>query len=151
MLIKTAGVSKVVIVINKMDESTVEWDQVIRGDKSQLTPFIKGAGFNQKRCHFIPVSAFTGANLKDASQICLRWYEVSVEPDKYQRCLLATLFQRPIVSGIFSDMLWSSENSMRPHGCPYQRNTKTWAPSSLQVESVFWKKGDTLILMPNKV
>jgi peptide chain release factor subunit 3 len=78
MLIKTAGVSRVVIVINKMDESTVEWDQGRYEEiKAKLTPFIKGAGFNPKTdATFIPVSAFTGANLKDRvpKSVCA-WYK----------------------------------------------------------------------------
>jgi len=49
MLIKTAGVSKVVIAINKMDDPTVNWDQARYEEiKAKLTPFIKGAGFNPK-------------------------------------------------------------------------------------------------------
>lgn len=77
MLVKTAGVTKVVVVINKMDESTVEWSQAryeeIRG---KLTPFIKAAGFNPKTdVSFIPVSAYTGINLKErvTKQQCSWW------------------------------------------------------------------------------
>lgn len=77
MLIKTAGVSKLVIVINKMDDPTVEWDQGRYDEiKGKLTPFVKGAGFNPKTdVTFIPVSAFTGVNLKDrvTKTIC-PWY-----------------------------------------------------------------------------
>jgi peptide chain release factor subunit 3 len=67
MLVKTAGVSKLVIAINKMDEPTVQWEQARFNEiKDKLTPFIKMAGFNTKTdVSFIPVSAYTGANLKD--------------------------------------------------------------------------------------
>lgn len=67
MLVKTAGVSKVIVVINKMDEPTVQWSKVRYDEiKDKLTPFIKAAGFNIKTdVTFIPVSAYTGANLKD--------------------------------------------------------------------------------------
>jgi peptide chain release factor subunit 3 len=78
MLIKTAGVSKVVIAINKMDDPTVEWDQTRYEEiKAKLTPFIKGAGFNPKTdATFLPVSAFTGANLKDRMpQSVCPWYK----------------------------------------------------------------------------
>lgn len=67
MLVKTAGVSKLVIVINKMDDITVKWDKA-RYDEiiGKLTPFIKGTGYNPKTdVTFIPVSAQTGQNLKD--------------------------------------------------------------------------------------
>ena len=67
MLVKTVGASKVVVVINKMDESTVEWSKArFDGVKDKFTPFIKAAGFNVKPdVDFIPVSAYTSPNLED--------------------------------------------------------------------------------------
>lgn len=67
MLIKTAGVTKLVVAINKMDDPTVEWGQARYEEiKNKLIPFVKGAGFNPKTdVNFLPVSAFTGLNLKD--------------------------------------------------------------------------------------
>src|ERR1700722_19561571 len=42
MLVKTAGVSKIVVVVNKMDDITVEWDQSRYDEiKDKLTPFVK--------------------------------------------------------------------------------------------------------------
>ena len=67
MLVKTAGVGKVVVAINKMDDTTVNWDKA-RYDEiiGKITPFIKGAGYNPKTdVTFIPASAQTGLNLKD--------------------------------------------------------------------------------------
>lgn len=78
MLVKTAGVQKVVVVINKMDESTVDWskeryDEIV----TKLTPFVKGAGFDIKTAvTFIPVSAYTGVNMKDRDEKNkMPWYE----------------------------------------------------------------------------
>lgn len=78
MLVKTAGVQKVVVVVNKMDESTVEWskerfDEIV----TKLTPFIKGAGFDVKTAvTFIPLSAYTGVNMKDPdAKNKMPWYE----------------------------------------------------------------------------
>ncbi|KAJ3830550.1 eukaryotic polypeptide chain release factor 3 [Lentinula raphanica] len=67
MLVKTAGVSKVVIAINKMDDPTVLWDKARYDEiKEKITPFVKAAGFNPKTdVTFIPVSAYTGLNLKE--------------------------------------------------------------------------------------
>jgi peptide chain release factor subunit 3 len=77
MLVKTAGVSKLVIVINKMDESTVEWSKTRYDEiKDKIIPFIKTAGFNPKTdASFIPVSGYTGLNLKDrvSKQQCPWW------------------------------------------------------------------------------
>ena len=64
MLVKTAGVNKVVVVINKMDDLTVKWDKARY--KENLTPFVCGAGFHiNTDVSWHPVSAYTGANLKD--------------------------------------------------------------------------------------
>ena len=66
MLAKTVGVSKVIVVINKMDDSTVEWAESRFNEiKDKLVPFIKASGFNPRDVTFIPISAYTGANLKD--------------------------------------------------------------------------------------
>lgn len=78
MLVKTAGVSKLVVVINKMDESTVLWSKERFDEiRDKLTPFIRAAGFHIKTdVSFIPVSAYTGINLKDRipRNVCT-WYE----------------------------------------------------------------------------
>lgn len=78
MLIKTAGVSKLVIVINKMDDITVGWEQArFEEIKGKLIPFVKGAGFNPKTdATFLPVSAYTGHNLKERvpKSVCA-WYK----------------------------------------------------------------------------
>lgn len=105
MLVKTAGVQKLVVVVNKMDDPTVNWDKersvsefspfcsalgfccrvyafqkecrelnpnargTDRYDEivGKLSPFLKGTGYNLKTdVAFIPVSGFTGANIKVA-------------------------------------------------------------------------------------
>ena len=77
MLVKTAGVSKLVVVINKMDDSTVAWEKARFDEiKDKLTQFIRSAGFNPKTdVTWIPVSAYTGANLKDpvSKSVCSWW------------------------------------------------------------------------------
>ena len=77
MLVKTAGVNKVVVVINKMDDLTVKWDKARYEEiKEKLTPFVRGAGFHVKTdVTWLPVSAYTGANLKDrvSKSICPWW------------------------------------------------------------------------------
>jgi peptide chain release factor subunit 3 len=78
MLVKTAGVSKVVVVINKMDDPTVTWDKTRYDEiKDKLTPFIKSAGFNPKSdVSFLPVSAYKGNNLKvRVSKSVCPWWE----------------------------------------------------------------------------
>lgn len=77
MLVKTAGVTKLVIAINKMDDSTVAWDKARYEEiKEKLTPFAKSAGFNPKTdITFIPISGYTGLNLKERvpKNVCPWW------------------------------------------------------------------------------
>ena len=75
LIAKTAGVRFVVVAINKMDDSTVNWskqryDQII----STLTPYMtKEIGFRPNQFQFIPIAALTGYNLKVHSPEC-NWY-----------------------------------------------------------------------------
>ncbi|KAJ7507766.1 eukaryotic polypeptide chain release factor 3 [Mycena galericulata] len=49
MLVKTAGVSKIIVAINKMDDSTVNWEKARYEEiRDKLTPFVRAAGFNPK-------------------------------------------------------------------------------------------------------
>lgn len=77
MLAKTLGVSYLVVAINKMDESTVNWAKD-RYDEcvSKLRPFLKGCGFKiKKEVKFLPISGLSGANIKDEvdPKICPWW------------------------------------------------------------------------------
>ena len=77
MLVKTAGVTKLFVVVNKMDDPTVEWKKERFDEiKDKLVPFVRSSGFNPKAVLFIPVSAYTGANLKEkASKSVCPWWE----------------------------------------------------------------------------
>ncbi|KAL4240659.1 Eukaryotic peptide chain release factor GTP-binding subunit ERF3A [Mactra antiquata] len=77
MLVKTAGVKKLVVVINKMDDPTVEWAESRYNEcKDKLVPYLKRCGFNPKTdLIFFPVSGLTGAFLRDVppESVC-PWY-----------------------------------------------------------------------------
>ncbi|KAM4697582.1 eukaryotic peptide chain release factor GTP-binding subunit ERF3A isoform 2-T2 [Rhinophrynus dorsalis] len=75
MLAKTAGVKHLIVLINKMDDPTVNWS-IDRYEecKEKLVPFLKKVGFNPKKdIHFMPCSGLTGANLKEPVDFC-PWY-----------------------------------------------------------------------------
>ncbi|XP_071976774.1 eukaryotic peptide chain release factor GTP-binding subunit ERF3A isoform X2 [Engystomops pustulosus] len=75
MLAKTAGVKHLIVLINKMDDPTVNWS-IDRYEecKEKLVPFLKKVGFNPKKdIHFMPCSGLTGANLKEPVETC-PWY-----------------------------------------------------------------------------
>jgi translation elongation factor EF-1alpha len=58
---QTQGVNKLVVVINKMDDPTVQWAKP-RYDEciGKITPYLKGIGYHPKNdLFFMPVSAQT--------------------------------------------------------------------------------------------
>jgi peptide chain release factor subunit 3 len=77
-LVRTAGVNKIIVVINKMDDPTVEWDKARFDEiKDKLGPFARSTGYNPKTdLVYIPVSAYNGINIKErADKQTLPWYE----------------------------------------------------------------------------
>jgi len=136
MLVKTAGVSKVVIVVNKMDDPTVQWDQARYNEiKDKMTPFVKAAGFNPKTdLTFLPVSAYTGLNLKDRvpKSTCPWWDGPS---------FLEHMDHMPMVD----------RKIHAPLMVPISEKYKDMGAIVVgKVESGHMRKGDTLLLMPNK-
>lgn len=75
MLAKTAGVKHLIVLVNKMDDPTVNWSlERYEECKEKLVPFLKKVGFNPKKdIHFMPCSGLTGANLKESTDMC-SWY-----------------------------------------------------------------------------
>ncbi|KAG6337345.1 hypothetical protein ID866_1718, partial [Astraeus odoratus] len=136
MLVKTVGVSKIVAVVNKMDDPTVGWDQARFNEiKEKITPFIRAAGFNPKTdVTFIPVSAFTGLNLRDRvpKSTCPWWSGSS---------LLEHLDHMPMVDRKINGPL------MMPVSEKY-KDLGTIVVG--KIESGHMRRGDTLLLMPNK-
>ncbi|KAG6817463.1 translation termination factor GTPase eRF3 [Tephrocybe sp. NHM501043] len=137
MLVKTAGVSKIVIVINKMDDPTVKWEKARYDEiKDKLTPFVKAAGFNPKTdVVFIPVSAYTGVNLKDrVSKTVCPWYDGP--------SFLEQMDTMPMVNRKLN----------APLMMPISEKYKDMGTIIVgKVESGLLRKGDHLVLMPNKV
>ncbi|KDQ17323.1 hypothetical protein BOTBODRAFT_30142 [Botryobasidium botryosum FD-172 SS1] len=136
MLVKTAGVSKIVVVINKMDEPTVEWrkerfDEI----RDKIVPFVKASGFNPKTdLSVVPVSAYTGVNMKDRApkSVCAWWDGPS---------LLELLDNLPMVDRKLN----------APLMMPVSEKYKDMGTIIVgKVESGFIRKGDSLLLMPNK-
>ncbi|XP_070184750.1 eukaryotic peptide chain release factor GTP-binding subunit ERF3A-like isoform X2 [Littorina saxatilis] len=77
MLVKTAGVRHLIVLINKMDDPTVNWDVERYNEcKEKLLPYLKKCGFNPKTdIYFLPCSGLTGAYLRYAPEedLC-PWY-----------------------------------------------------------------------------
>ncbi|XP_065357816.1 eukaryotic peptide chain release factor GTP-binding subunit ERF3A isoform X1 [Calliphora vicina] len=77
MLAKTAGVKHLVVLVNKMDDPTVNWDENRYNEcKDKILPYLKKLGFNPaKDLTFMPCSGLSGAGLRDTipDSIC-PWY-----------------------------------------------------------------------------
>jgi peptide chain release factor subunit 3 len=78
ILAKTIGIKKLVVLINKMDDPTVEWEKV-RYDEivDKLGKFLKGIGFNLRNdVVWLPGAGLSGHNIKDpvSRDICT-WFE----------------------------------------------------------------------------
>ncbi|CAF1167965.1 unnamed protein product [Adineta ricciae] len=77
MLVKAAGVRHMIVLINKMDDSTVNWDRDRYDEiKNKLIPYLKKCGFkSDEDITFIPCSGMKGAFLKKApEEQCAPWY-----------------------------------------------------------------------------
>lgn len=78
LLAKSLGVTKLVVIINKMDEDTVRWSQDRYNQiKKDLSVFLKQCGYNiEKHVYWIPISGLKGENLasKVDSHVC-PWYD----------------------------------------------------------------------------
>jgi len=136
MLVKTAGVKHLVILINKMDDPTVKWD-VKRYDycKEQLTPYLKSVGFNPAKgqCQFMPCSGLTGHGILDPVGENCAWY-----------------------TGLpFIPYIDSLDTLKRHVDGPFMmpivdKYSEMGTVVIGKVESGSMKKGDTLLIMPNR-
>jgi len=133
-LAKSNGVNKLVVVINKMDDPTVNWSKE-RFDEcvSKLSPFLKANGFNMKAdVVFMPVSGFTGANIK--ARIDCEWYKGP--------SLLEYLDQLKI----------ADRDLAAPLRMPISEKYKDMGTVVVgKIEAGSLKKGSTLLMMPNSV
>ncbi len=73
ILVKSLGISQLVVAINKMDASSFSKDRFDHVAQS-LLPFLKQIGFKKDLVKFIPVSGFKGDNLLTPSPNFSAWY-----------------------------------------------------------------------------
>ncbi|XP_010246356.1 PREDICTED: eukaryotic peptide chain release factor GTP-binding subunit ERF3A [Nelumbo nucifera] len=76
-LAKTLGVTKLLVVVNKMDDPTVKWSKERYDEiESKMTPFLRSSGYNVKKdVLFLPISGLLGSNLKTRVEksVCPWW------------------------------------------------------------------------------
>ncbi|KIY42912.1 hypothetical protein FISHEDRAFT_63099 [Fistulina hepatica ATCC 64428] len=137
MLVKTAGVSKLVIVVNKMDDITVNWDQARFNDiKEKIGPFARAAGYSLKTdVTFIPLSAYTGVNLKD----------------RVKKDSPAGWWGGPSFLELLDNLPMVDRKVNAPLMMPISEKYKDLGTIVVgKIESGHLRKGDSLTLMPNK-
>jgi len=74
-LLRTLGVSQLVVCVNKMDDQTVKYsEQRYNEAKQDIENLLKTVGYDVKKINFIPVSGWTGENLVKPSTN-MPWYK----------------------------------------------------------------------------
>ena len=74
-LLRTLGVTQLVVSINKMDDQTVKYsEQRYTEAKQDIENLLKTVGYNIAKINFIPVSGWTGENLVKPSTN-MPWYK----------------------------------------------------------------------------
>uniref|UniRef100_A0A6P7GR58 Eukaryotic peptide chain release factor GTP-binding subunit n=1 Tax=Diabrotica virgifera virgifera TaxID=50390 RepID=A0A6P7GR58_DIAVI len=136
MLAKTAGVKYLVVLVNKMDDPTVNWDEARYNEcKDKILPYLKKLGFIlNKDLYFLPCSGQTGQGLKEKvdESICT-WY-------------------RGEAFIPFIDSLPSLSRKVDgPFIMPIVDKYKDMGTVLMgKVESGECKKGQTMLIMPNR-
>jgi elongation factor 1-alpha len=75
LLAYTLGVKQLIVVLNKMDDKSVNWAQSRYDEiKKEVQSYIKKIGFNPDKVHFIPISGWHGDNMLEKSPN-LAWYK----------------------------------------------------------------------------
>ena len=73
-LAKTLGVNQIVVAVNKMDDTSVNWDQQRYEEvKDGVSRLMKMVGYDASKIHFVPTSGWTGDNLVKKSDN-MSWY-----------------------------------------------------------------------------
>jgi peptide chain release factor subunit 3 len=147
MLAKTLGVSYLVVVINKMDDPTVNWSKD-RYDEcvSKLRPFLKGCGFIIKReVKFIPISGLKGSNVKDEvdSAECAWWKDCYTSGENNTTV--------PTLIGLLDSLEISGRDASAPLRVPIlDRYTDRGTIAMGKVESGVVRPGLKVTLMPTR-
>jgi len=74
LLAYTLGVKQLIVLVNKMDEKTVNWSETRFDEiKTEVCSFIKKIGYNPEKVPFVPVSGWLGDNMLEKSSN-MPWY-----------------------------------------------------------------------------
>jgi len=75
LLAYTLGVKQMIVVMNKMDEKSVNWAQSRYEEiKKEVSAYVKKIGYNPEKMDFVPISGWHGDNMIERSTN-LSWYK----------------------------------------------------------------------------
>jgi len=75
LLAYTLGVKQMIVIVNKMDEKTVNWSQSRYEEiQKEVASYIKKIGYNPDKVAFVPISGWMGDNMLERSPN-LSWYK----------------------------------------------------------------------------
>jgi peptide chain release factor subunit 3 len=117
LLAKTLGVQHLVVVVNKMDDPTVEWD-VNRFEEcvSKLKPYLKSVGYVIKTdVKFLPIAGLLGDNiLREVSPERCPWWRTYCAAGNHNTTtstLISTLNSLKLAHRSVNTLLSSSSSS----------------------------------------
>ncbi|CAH8357272.1 unnamed protein product [Eruca vesicaria subsp. sativa] len=135
-LAKTLGVSKLVVVVNKMDDPTVNWSKERYDEiEKKLVPFLKSSSYNPKKdVIFLPISGLKGVNM-----------------DKRMDRNVCPWYSGPSFFEVLDSIEVPPRDPSGPFRMPIIDKFKDMGTVVMgKVESGSIKEGDSLIIMPNK-
>ncbi|CAN4098281.1 unnamed protein product [Withania somnifera] len=135
-LAKTLGVTKLIVVVNKMDDPTVNWSKGRYDEiESKMVPFLKSSGYNVKKdVQFLPISGLLGSNLKIRLErsVCPWW-------------------SGPCLFEILDAVEVPPRDPKGPLRMPIIDKFKDMGTVVMgKIESGSIREGDNLLIMPNK-
>jgi elongation factor 1-alpha len=75
LLAYTLGVNQMIVAINKMDDVSVKYSQNRFNEiQKEVSSYVKKVGFHSSRVQYVPISGWTGDNLKEKSAN-MPWYK----------------------------------------------------------------------------
>ena len=148
MLAKTLGVTYLVVVVNKMDDPTVQWSKD-RYDEcvTKIRPYLKRCGFVIKReVKFIPISGLTGANVKDEVQGSeCKWWKKSWKNGENNT-------SAPTLIGLLDSLAIKDRDASAPLRIPVlERYNDRGTIAMGKVESGVVRPGMKVTIMPTRM
>ncbi|KAL3626632.1 hypothetical protein CASFOL_030181 [Castilleja foliolosa] len=135
-LAKTLGVTKLIVVVNKMDDPTVQWSKERFDEiKSKIATFVKSSGYNVKKdVQFLPISGLMGTNMKTrmSKSVCPWW-------------------NGPCLFEVLDAIGIPSRDPNGPFRMPIIDKFKDMGTVIMgKIESGSIREGDNMLIMPNK-